>query len=317
MLKNINKKVHLTGNIGRPLSGFINDIKSGDVIVIEISVQQLCNFKDFKCNTAVLLNLYGAHLDFVKDITEYRNIKLRIFANQTSSDFAVLNYDDEHIRSLTENLMPIKEYFSANDKKECCIIDESIYYKNEFIIKLSDILIKGNHNYENIMASIITAKKYGVSNEMICKVLTTFKGVEHRIEYVTTLNDIAFYNDSKSTNTVATITALKSFTSPVILILGGLERNHDFNELIPFMKDVKEIICYGECKNRIADFCNKNNVKVNVLETLEEAVMLAYKNASMYDTILLSPASASWDQFKDFEERGNHFKEIIEKLKES
>ena len=141
-----------------------------------------------------------------------------------------------------------------------------------------------------------------------------FNGVEHRIEFVKKINDIRFYNDSKSTNIVATITALKSFSTPIILLLGGLDRQHSFDELKDYMNNVKLVIAYGETKDRINDFCKRINKECTVFEDLKQATEFAYNNSLSGDTILLSPACASWDQYKNFEERGNKFKEYINNL---
>ena len=170
------------------------------------------------------------------------------------------------------------------------------------------------HNYENIMCAIMVAKEFNVSNDIIVSVLKEFKGVEHRIEYVTEIDGRLFYNDAKSTNCEATITALKSFERPTILLLGGLDRGHSFEPLNDYLTHVKEILCYGETKDRIKKWCQDINVKCTSFETLEEATKEAYKISDKGDIILLSPACASWDQFDSFEKRGEKFKEIVNNL---
>ena len=205
--------------------------------------------------------------------------------------------------------------FSSKTDADICIKDGSIYYYDEEVIPLDMIRVSGSHNYENIMCAIAIAKKFDVSNEAIRKVLNDFSGVEHRLEYVKRIDDREFYNDSKSTNNKSTITALSSFKTPIILILGGVDRKVGFDELTPYMNHVKHVVCYGQTKEKIEKYCNKIKKDCIVLDTLEEAVRVAYNLSDAKDTILFSPACSSRDQFKSFEERGKCFKEYVENLK--
>ena len=182
------------------------------------------------------------------------------------------------------------------------------------MINTKDILLKGNHNYENVMAAILVAKRLNVSDEVIIDTLKTFKSVEHRIEFVREINGVKIYNDSKATNVKATEIALSSFNEPTILLLGGLDRGHSFNDLTPHMKNVKLIISYGETKARIKEYAESINIDCIVTDTLENASQFAIDNSISGDVILLSPACASWDQFKDYEERGRLFKEYVNKI---
>ena len=306
--------VHLAGNIGYPLCSQIADIKKGDVIVTEISSHQLVNLDKFKVDVAVLTNLYPVHLDFFGTYEKYKMNKLRIFNNQDEKCVAILNKGDKNVYELTKNLKAKKEYFSSKDEADICIDEKDIVYKGEKIISLSDVRVKGIHNYENIMAAILAAKQFDVSDSVIKEVLNNFAGVEHRIEFVAKINGREFYNDSKATNVDSTITALKSFDNDVVLILGGLDRGHSFEPLLPYLKNVKHIVCYGETKERIKEFAIKNNIDVTVTNNLEDAVHAAYNMSLEGDTILLSPACASWDQYKNFEDRGNEFKKIVRNL---
>lgn len=315
ILKANNLPVVLAGNIGFPLSKFINEVKPKDILVMEISIQQLFNLNEFKTNISVLTNIYNTHIELTGTKEKYIELKKKIFNHHTEDDYAVLNYDNEDVINNTDDISSYKEYFSINNKTNGCYIkDNSLYYKEEKIIDLKDIFIKGNHNYENIMASVMVAKRLNVPNNIICKVLKEFKGVEHRIEFVREINGIKIYNDSKSTNMKACQTALSSFNDPTLLILGGMERNGDFNELTDYMKNVKLVVCYGETKNKIKDFCDKIGIRCIVVNTLKEATTITYENSMNGDIILLSPACASWDQFKDYEERGRLFKEYINNL---
>ena len=315
-LKEDGKRAHLTGNIGYPLIGFLDKLKRGDIIVMETSCQQLENFTKFNPDIAVMTNLSPAHIDFLKSYDNYKRVKAKIFQNHTSKNIAILNIENEDVMDITKKIKSTVKYFSS--KKEIngsYIKDDAIYYYDEKIIDLKDIQLIGNHNYENIMAAIMVCKELGVKNESIIKVLKDFKGVEHRIEYVRELKGIKFYNDSKATNTKATQIALSSFKTPIIILLGGLERGHDFFELKDYMKYVKHIVALGECRNRVEDFAKELGISCTNVETMKEAVPAAYKVAKKGDTVLLSPASASWDQYKKFEDRGDEFKQLVNKLK--
>ena len=315
ILKRKYENVYLGGNIGYPLSQIVNDIKDNSILVMEISDHQLCDMYEFKTNISLLLNLVHAHIDFHGSYEIYKAMKKRIFNNHTNTDLAILNHDNSDVLELTNDIVSTKKYFSKTDKLDAYIENDGIYYNNELVLKFSDIKLKGMHNYENIMACILAVKEFDVENEIIKEYLSTFKGVEHRIEYVDTINGVDYYNDSKSTNNEATMTALKTFKNPTILIMGGLDRNIPFDNLADYVSNVKAIVCYGETKNKIKEFADNNNVNCYVLENLNEAVNKAYEIAESGDTVLLSPACASWDQFKTFEERGELFKNLVKGLR--
>lgn len=314
-LKTEKENVYLCGNIGTPVSSMVEKIKKNDIMVIEISDHQLCDMYDFKTNISVLTNISETHIDFHDSYDRYKMMKKRIFNNHTIDDLAILNFDNEEVMNLTNDIISKKYYFSKNNKQKCYIKESAIYYDEEKVINLDDIILKGNHNYENIMAAIIVAKEYQISNESIRKVLKEFKGVEHRIEYVATIQKRKFYNDSKSTNNKATMTALSSFKEPVILLMGGLDREIPFDDLVPYMSNVKKIMTFGETKEKIKEFANKNNISCEMFNTMRPAIIEAYNNSVEDDVILLSPACASWDQYKCFEDRGNEFKEVVRNLK--
>jgi len=315
ILKAAGIPVHIGGNIGIPLSKLVEIIKSKDVLVIEVSDHQLCNIVDFKTNISVLTNLSEVHLDFHGTYENYKNIKKRIFNRHTNNDIAILNYENNDVMEISKDTLSHKLYFSSKQKKDVYIENNFIMFKDEKIISLSDIRIKGIHNYENIMCAILIAKQFNVENEVIKGVLEDFAGVEHRIEFVDKINGREFYNDSKATNIESTIIALKSFDKPTILLLGGLDRGHSFDGLEPYMGNVTNIICYGETKNRIKEWADKINVDCVVVELLEDAVKAAYNLSDENSVILLSPACASWDQYKSFEIRGDEFKRIVGELK--
>ena len=313
ILKEASLPVHLAGNIGIPLCDRLSEIKDGDILVVEISSHQLVNFDKFKSDIAILTNLSEVHLDHFGTYENYKLNKLNIFNHQTEKDLAIINKGDSEVYRLTKNLNSRKLYFSSTGEADICIKDDMIIYgDNKY--NLSDIKLKGMHNYENFMVAILVAKEFNISNEVIMNVLSNFSGVEHRNEFVKNVNGRDFYNNSKSTNVFSTVTALKSFDSDVILILGGLDRGHSFDDLVPYLKHVVHIVCYGETKERIRNFALENNIPVTVKDNIDEATIEAYDISKEGDTILLSPACASWDQFKNFEERGNEFKKIVKNL---
>lgn len=310
-MKNSFDNVYLGGNIGIPLSNFVRDIKPNSYLVLEISDHQLCDMYDFKTNVSVLTNITPTHLDFHKSYEVYQMTKKKIFNNHTSDDLAVINKDDEVSMKITDDIKSTKVYY-GHDKTNLAYYDEEgIYYDGKLVIKLDDIILKGKHNYQNIMGAIIAVKKYGVTDEVIQKVLKEFKGVEHRLEYVDTINGVTYYNDSKATNCVSTITALNSFNQPTILLLGGYDRGHSFHDLDDSMKNVKCVVCFGETKNRIEEFCNDLNIKCYKNDTLKEAMNVVKDICIPGDVVLLSPACASWDQYDKFEDRGDEFKNLV------
>ena len=310
-MKNSFDNVYLGGNIGIPLSNFVRDIKPNSYLVLEISDHQLCDMYDFKTNVSVLTNITPTHLDFHKSYEVYQMTKKKIFNNHTSDDLAVINKDDEVSMKITDDIKSAKVYY-GHDKTNLAYYDEDgIYYDGKLVIKLDDIILKGKHNYQNIMGAIIAVKKYGVTDEVIQKVLKEFKGVEHRLEYVDTIDGVTYYNDSKATNCVSTITALNSFDKPTILLLGGYDRGHSFHDLDNSMKNVKCVVCFGETKNRIEEFCNDLKIKCYKNDTLKEAMNVVKDICTPGDVVLLSPACASWDQYDKFEDRGDEFKKLV------
>lgn len=310
-MKNSFDNVYLGGNIGIPLSNFVRDIKPNSYLVLEISDHQLCDMYNFKTNVSVLTNITPTHLDFHKSYEVYQMTKKKIFNNHTSDDLAVINKDDEVSMKITDDIKSTKVYY-GHDKTNLAYYDEEgIYYDGKLVIKLDDIILKGKHNYQNIMGAIIAVKKYGVTDEVIQKVLKEFKGVEHRLEYVDIIDGVTYYNDSKATNCVSTITALNSFDKPTILLLGGYDRGHSFHDLDDSMKNVKCVVCFGETKNRIEEFCNDLNIKCYKNDTLKEAMNVVKDICTPGDVVLLSPACASWDQYDRFEDRGDEFKNLV------
>ena len=317
MLKAASLPVHLAGNIGIPLCSIIDKVKDGDILVIEVSSHQLVNLDKFKCDISVLTNLSEVHLDHFGTYDNYKRAKMKIFNNQTDKDLAVLNKNDAEVVKLTKNILAHKVYFSSepSDNADIYFNGRGIVYNDIEVVSVSDIRVKGVHNYENIMAAMLVAFEFGITMEVIREVLDNFAGVPHRLEFVTRIHGRDFYNDSKATNVNSTITALKSFDNNVVLILGGLDRGHSFEGLKPYLGHVINIVCYGETKNRIKKFADECQIDVTVTDNLEDATKAAYNISSEGETVLLSPACASWDQYDNFEQRGDEFKKIVESFR--
>lgn len=316
ILKKAGLSVHLAGNIGLPLSNVVQSMKEKEYLVIEISDHQLVDMYDFKTNISVMTNLSEVHLDFHGDYETYKNVKKKIFNHHTEKELAILNKDNIDVINLTKDIKSKIKYFSKKEGANSYIKDNYIYVDNNKVLDINDIRIKGMHNYENIMCVLLVLSELNVDFKYAKEYLKEFKGVEHRIEFVKEINGISFYNDSKATNTESTITALKSFEKNVIVLLGGLDRGHSFEPIAPYLDKVKEIICFGETKDRIYEWAKEKNKNCKKFEKLEESLKTAYNDSESGDTILLSPACASWDQYKCMEDRGNEFKNIVQNFKE-
>lgn len=310
-------KVFLAGNIGYPLSSILNQLKSGDIVVMEVSCQQLENLSSFHPSIAVMTNLSPAHIDFFGTYDAYKKVKAKLFSNQTAEDVAILNIENGDVLEETKDILSTTKYFSSKHSINGCYLEgKDIYYYGEKVLSRDDIFIAGIHNVENVMASIMVAKELDISNDIIVEVVRDFRGVEHRLEYVDTVFGRKFYNDTEATNIKCTQIALSSFDEDTILILGGLERGQDFSELSPFMKHVKCIVGIGECRNRVVDFGSQLGIPTYSFEFLKDAFQKCYQESNPGDVILLSPASASWDQYKECEIRGAEFKKYVSQLKD-
>ena len=314
MLKKDNIPCLLAGNIGYPLCSILDELKENDIIVMEVSSQQLENLHKFNPDVAVVTNISEAHLEFFKTYDYYKYLKSKILLNQKESDICILNAVDEEIIKFSKSAKSNKKWFSSKDKTNCYLDNDKIIYEHEEIINIKDIKLRGIHNYENIMAAITAVKCFKCSNEAIKEVLENFTGVEHRLEFILKKQGVSFYNDTEATNIKCTKIALSAFTEPTILILGGYERGQDFNELIPYMNNVKAIIGIGETRNRVLEFGKNNNIDTFIFETLNEGFSKITEIMESGDVVLLSPASASWDQYNRCEERGDEFKNLVNEL---
>ncbi|KRL84149.1 UDP-N-acetylmuramoyl-L-alanine--D-glutamate ligase [Ligilactobacillus apodemi] len=313
-----NAKAYPCGNIGIPATETAKKATANDTLVMELSSFQLMGITELHPKIAVLTNIYEAHTDYHGSRENYIKAKLRILKNQTEADYFVVNYDDEEWRNLSQQAKAKIVPFSrtAFTKEGAYELNGLLYFKDEKIMDAADIKVPGTHNLENALAAIAVAKIEGISNEAIVEVLTTFSGVRHRTQYVTTFNDRKFYNDSKATNIEATEKALAGFNTPIVLLAGGLDRGFTFERLIPYLqKNVHAVVLFGETKELLKDAAKAAGVEMIIeANNVVDAVPLAYQASQPGDTILLSPACASWDQWKTFEERGDKFIEAVEKL---
>lgn len=309
------EKVFLTGNIGYPMTDLLGKVKSGDIIVMEVSCQQLENMSKFKPNVALLTNFSPAHIDFFKTYENYKRVKTKLFQNQTVEDVAILNAENEESLNETKDIKSTKKYFSSKKKVDGTYLEgNDIYYNGEYVLSRSDIKIAGMHNVENVMAATTIVKQFNVPSEVIKEVVSNFKGVEHRLEFCGEVNTRRFYNDTEATNIKCTQIALSSFDQDIFIILGGLERGQNFEDLTPYMKNVKGILAIGTCRDRVKEFGDKLGIPTIVHEYLKDGFKELYDMSTPNSVILLSPGSASWDQYKECEVRGAEFKALVKEL---
>lgn len=321
ILKNAGKNVFVGGNIGNPLIEYADDDRK-ELVVLEVSSFQLETINHFHPYGAILLNITPDHLDRYDGMLGYAEAKARIFENQESFDFAVINEDDEWVRRFRYGIL--SELFTFSTKKE---VKRGAYFKDNQIIlrhpmlkkeeaiSAEDIALKGLHNMENVMASVISTIELGIEFSSIKETLRTFKGLPHRVEFVDEINGVKFYDDSKGTNIGATEKALSGFNEKVVLILGGRDKGGDYNFLEEQLRRVvKSVVAIGEAKDKIFNQL-KDIVPVLKVETFEEAVTEAYRIAERGEIVLLSPACSSFDMFSSYAERGKKFVEIVKKLK--
>ncbi|WP_318765913.1 UDP-N-acetylmuramoyl-L-alanine--D-glutamate ligase [Lactiplantibacillus carotarum] len=311
-------KAYVAGNIGVPASAVAQTATKDDTMVTELSSFMLCGIDTLHPHIAVITNIYSTHLDWHGNRENYVKAKMRITMNQTADDYLVINWDSQEWRDLSQQSHAQVVPFSrqANSKAGAYELDGQLYFKDEFIMAAKDIKIPGDHNVENVLAAIAVAKLQGVATSGIVQVLKTFSGVRHRTQYVETYEGRQFYNDSKATNLVSTEMALRGFDQPVVLLAGGLDRGNTFEKLAPALKDhVKTLIVFGETAQKVADAGKLAGIDdIEFTENCETAVPVAWKRSNAGDIIMLSPACASWDQYPNFEVRGDRYIKAIEKL---
>lgn len=324
IFKRWDNNTHMAGNVGVGLLSEISKASDDDIFLLELSSFQLEHTINFKPNGALILNISPDHIDWHGSLENYIKSKYKIFKNQDKDDYLVLNYDDDNLRSLKGQTKTNEIFFSQNEilEKGIFLKDRIIVYKDENkevdILNIDNIRLPGKHNLENIMGVIGLSFAAGVPLEIIRDEISKFQGVEHRIEFVKNIRGVNYYNDSKGTNIESTLKAIEALEKPLILIAGGYDKGSSFEELIiEFNKNGKALIVFGATKDKFVEAAKKVGfVNIHVVNNLDEAVNLSYLMAEDKDTVLLSPACASWDMYTNFEQRGNHFKELVSKLSE-
>ncbi len=323
IFKDAGYRVLVAGNIGLPLIGQVESYGPDDVIVAEVSSFQLETIKEFRPKVAVILNLTPDHLDRHGDMEGYREAKSRISMNQVHGDYLVLNYDDPLVRGMVGEGKGDVIYFSRRH-----ILNKGVFvqqgkvrfsfeHSSSTVFDPKELQIPGVHNLENAMAAAAAALVMGVPAGSIAATLGKFTGVAHRLEFVAEINGVRYINDSKGTNPDASIKAVEAFNGPLVLIAGGRNKGNDFHKFAQIARPkTRAIVVVGECADDIARAASEAGIKKIIKASgFKEAVLQASSVAQKGDVVLLSPACASWDMFKNFEERGDMFKEIVMELK--
>jgi len=320
ILARCGKRVFVGGNIGTPLISHVGDSQEEDFVVLEVSSFQLQWVSDFHPFIAMLLNVSCDHLDYHASLEEYRAVKERIFARQGRGDLAILNGDDPQLADLAERLPAehVVLFSSFSKPAEGIFVDgPSLRYRSagrDETYPVGAIRLKGAHNLENIMAAVVAARTCGCPAERITEAISTFTGIAHRIEFAGTADGVAYYDDSKGTNVDAVYRALQSFDGTVVLLLGGRYKGGDFTVLETLLRErVKAVIVFGEAAGQIEAMIG-GTVETQRAGTLREAVGVARRIATPGDTVLLSPGCSSFDEFKNYEERGSVFKDLVREM---
>ena len=325
ILKNSGKKVFLAGNIGKASLELLPKLKKDSWVVLELSSFQLIDMSKSP-HIAVVLNITTDHLDWHRGRTEYVNAKKNIVSHQAKSDFAVINLDYRESRGF-EKLTPAKVFFFSKVKPTDSYVRKGkiVLVKkglDSFIGATDKLLLKGEHNWENVCAAVLTVSLAGASLKVIKTAVFTFKGLEHRLELVDKVRNISFYSDSFATSPQPTIAAIYSFSEPITLILGGSEKGLNYTglgKIISGRNNIALVILIGEAAKKIKNSLVKAAYKGEILELkkskMEKIVKTAFGKTPRGGVVLLSPASASFDMFKDYKDRGEQFKEAVRKLK--
>ncbi len=320
ILKDAGKPAFLAGNIGAPLIGFVKKSQADHFYVTELSSFQLSLTETFHPHVGIFLNISPDHLDWHPDFEDYYNAKKMLLAQMTQSDFAVLNCDDPLVWTLKDSGAFQSLGFSQRAPvKQGCFTSQGkimLAYAGRTVplMDIQDIRLPGRHNLDNVMASALAAYVLGVSALSIRASIRDFPGLEHRLEKVLTLEGVDFYNDSKATNVDAALKSLESFSQRIVLILGGRDKGGNFLMLQESIRSrVKSIVLLGEARDIIFQAL-KGTVPIETTETMQEAVRTGYSQAFQGDVVLLAPACTSFDMFRDFEHRGEVFKQEVRDL---
>ncbi|MBP2025829.1 UDP-N-acetylmuramoyl-L-alanine--D-glutamate ligase [Peptoniphilus stercorisuis] len=321
ILSSVNK-TYCVGNIGVGILDIALSAEENDYIVIEASSFQLADTINFRPRISAITNVTSDHLDWHGNVENYREAKCNVFKNQKDNDITILNYNSAFLRDLKLNKNVL--YFSTEDinRSGAYLDNDKIYFrdldnKEEFIINLADIRIPGMHNVENVLAAISIAKSLKIDSDIIKESIMNFLGVENRIEFVRELNKVKYYNDSKGTNPDSTIMAIKAMDDNLILIAGGYDKKADYSKMLEVGKEkIKHLILLGETAENIEKEAKPLGYDIYIVKDLNRAVDLSYNLAKKEDTVLLSPACASWDMYPSYEVRGEHFRKLVNSLGE-
>ena len=322
ILKNYNPHTYVVGNIGMPYADVADGMEPDAMTAAEISSFMLESIVEFHPKVSAILNITPDHLNRHHTMDNYIAAKERIAENQTKADTCVLNYDDELLRAYGENCPADVLFFSRLHKLEQGVDLEDGYLvlkdggRKEQICHVDELHILGGHNHENAMAAIAITHRMGVPVDVIRKTLLEFRAVEHRIEFVEEIAGVAYYNDSKGTNPDAAIKGIQAMNRPTILIGGGYDKDSEYDEWIKaFDGKVRKLVLLGATREKIAQSAHANGFDdIIMADTFEEAFEQCVKYAKPGDAVLLSPACASWGMFKNYEERGDKFKELVDQL---
>ncbi|MCK4532569.1 UDP-N-acetylmuramoyl-L-alanine--D-glutamate ligase, partial [bacterium] len=316
------KDVLVGGNIGIPFSDLVNKVKKNTVLILEISSFQLERIKTFNPHIGIILNITPDHLERHKKMDIYADIKAHLFKNQTPADFCVLNGDDSYCVEIAKRIKSQVIFFSRKDrlKKGVFIKEGNIFFKlNEegddlLSLSTSNIKLPGMHNLENVLAASTASIVAGIKPEIIGETLKSFSGLEHRLEFVKKIKGVKYINDSKATNVFSTLVAIESFSSKIILIMGGRDKGSGYLPLKKLIREkVKLLIVLGEAGDLIKEQLS-GVAEIIKVSGVRESVEVAYKNSDRQDVVLFSPGCSSYDQFKNFRERGRFFKSEVEKI---
>ena len=307
----------LSGNIGYPASQVAQTATDKDTLVMELSSFQLMGIQEFHPEIAVITNLMPTHIDYHGSFEDYVAAKWNIQSNMTAADYLVLNFNQELAKELATKTNAAVVPFSTLEKVDGAYLEDGLlYFRGEKVMAADEIGVPGSHNVENALATIAVAKLRGVDNETIKETLSAFGGVKHRLQFVDQINGVKFYNDSKSTNILATQKALSGFdNSKVVLIAGGLDRGNEFDELVPDITGLKKMVILGQSAERVKRAADKAGVAYVDATDIADATRKAYELAEEGDVVLLSPANASWDMYANFEVRGDLFIDTVAELK--
>ena len=307
----------LSGNIGFPASQVATTATKNDTLVMELSSFQLMGIETFHPEIAVITNLMPTHIDYHGSFENYVAAKWNIQKNMSKSDFLVLNFNQTLAKELAAKTQATVVPFSTTEKVDGAYLEGNMLtFRGEPVMAADELGVPGSHNVENALATIAVAKLRGVENQVIKATLAGFGGVKHRLQYVGEINHVKFYNDSKSTNILATQKALSGFdNSKVILIAGGLDRGNEFDELVPDIQGLKKMVILGESAARVKRAADKAGVSYMDAADVKDATQKAFAEAQAGDIVLLSPANASWDMYPNFEVRGDEFIATFEELK--